>query len=654
MTDKRILGIIPARGGSKTIPRKNIKNILNRPLISYTIVEALKSKTLSNLIVSSEDDEIIRIAKSYGASVPFIRPDSLAQDDSLAIDVLTHAILELERKENVTYDAVVMLQPTTPLRTADDIDHCVTRLFESDYDSVISVVDVGAIHPHRMKKIVNDELVDYADETVENMPRQSLPSVYIRNGAIYATKRDVLINSKSLKGTKSHAYIMPPERSLNIDENLDLKFTELLMKEFDWSHIKEIDSISVPWKSWYGNESLNLSFPESWNVNISQMNDASAISEEDISHSISNPINSEKLSILAKQKNSVCIAVDDLTKPTQAFRIIPFILDELHHAGLSDENIYFIISTGTHRSLTHDELCKKLGIKIVSKYKIYCHSAYQNNKYLGDTSSGTPVYIDNLYLQADLKIGIGTLMPHPYAGFSGGGKIVLPGLAGIESIDVNHKPVNKSLQGKIGQVENNSRRADIEEAANMAGLDFIVNTISNSLGDTASIYSGNPVDVFNTASKKAVEVYSTNVPYNMDVGIFNAFPRDTWFLLALNSLNVWGSRDSDKEIVRKGGTIVVITSASEGIGEHGLVGKGMIHHVRRDKHGTFGGPLQDRNLVFYCPTINQNYIYDHYSEDVKIFNDWNLLIRELQKQHGKDTDAVIFPNSSLQIDSNLV
>ena len=126
---------------------------------------------------------------------------------------------------------------------------------------------------------------------------------------------------------------MPPERSLNIDENLDLKFTELLMKDFDWSHIKEINSISVPWKSWYGNESLNLTFPESWNVNISQMNDASAISDKDISYLISNPINSEKLSILAKQKNSVCIAVDDLTKPTQAFRIIPFILDELHQSG---------------------------------------------------------------------------------------------------------------------------------------------------------------------------------------------------------------------------------------------------------------------------------------------------------------------------------
>ena len=356
MTDKHILGIIPARGGSKTIPRKNIKSILDRPLISYTIVEALKSKTLSNLIVSSEDDEIIRISKSYGASVPFIRPDSLAKDDSLAIDVLTHAVLELEKKENTTYDAVVMLQPTTPLRTSEDIDYSVNKLFESDYDSVISVVDVGAIHPYRMKKIVNDELVDYADETVENMPRQALPPVYIRNGAIYATKRDILINSKSLKGSKSHAYIMPPERSLNIDENLDLRFTELLMQDFDWSHIKKINSISVPWKSWYGNESLNLTFPESWNVNISQMNNAASISDQEISHSISNPLNSEKLSVLAKQKKSVCIAVDDLTKPTQAFRIIPFILEELHNSGLSNENIYFIISTGTHRTFTHDVL----------------------------------------------------------------------------------------------------------------------------------------------------------------------------------------------------------------------------------------------------------------------------------------------------------
>ena len=654
MTSNRVLGIIPARGGSKTIPRKNLTRILNKPLISYTIVEALKAKTLSKVIVSSEDEEIINVSKSYGASVPFVRPNSLADDDSLAIDVLTHAVLEIEKQDNITYDIIVMLQPTTPLRTFQDIDNCVNKLITSNSDSVISVVDVGAIHPSRMKKILNDELVDYADETIENMPRQNLTPVYIRNGAVYATKRDILVNSKSLKGTNSLAYIMKPERSLNIDENLDLKLTELIMKDFDWSHIKEINSISIPWKSWYGNESLDLTFPKEWNVDLSQMNDSDKINDSHIEHSILNPLNSDKLSILAKDRKSICIVVDDLTKPTQAFRIIPYILNELKQAGLSKENIYFLISTGTHRSLTHFELEKKLGVDIISEYKVYCHNAYQNNKYLGDTSSGTPVYIDNLFLQADLKIGIGTLMPHPYAGFSGGGKIVMPGLAGIKSIDVNHKPVNKSLQGKIGQVENNSRRADIEEAAKMAGLDFIVNTLSNSLGDTAAIFSGNPETVFSTAAKKAIEIYSTDVPYNVDVGVFNAFPRDTWFLLALNSLNVWGSRDADKEIVRKGGTIVVITASSEGLGEHGLVGKGMIHHVRRDKHGTFGGPLKGRNLIFYCPTINKNYLKDHYPDDVKIFNDWNSVITELINTHGNDTDVVVFPNSSLQIDSNIV
>ena len=384
------------------------------------------------------------------------------------------------------------------------------------------------------------------------------------------------------------------------------------------------------------------------------MNDAQEIQDQDIEKSITNPLNTDKLSIQTKKCKSVCIAVDDLTKPTEAFRIIPLILQELHYAGIRDDAIYFIVSTGTHRSLTFAELCKKLGKNIVDNYKVYCHNAYQNNKFLGDTSNGTPVYIDNLYLQADFKIGIGTLMPHPYAGFSGGGKIVMPGLAGIESIDVNHRPVNESLQGKIGQVEGNSRRDDIEEASKMAGLDFIVNTISNSLGKTAAVFTGNPDSVFLSASKEALKIYSTKVSYNVDIGIFNAFPRDTWFLLALNSLNVWGSRDSDKEIVRRGGSIVIITASSEGIGEHGLVGKGMLHHIRRDKHGTFGGPLQDRHLIFYCPTVNQSYIYDHYPDHVKVFNKWNFVIDELRKHHPKNPKTVIFPNSSLQIDSNLI
>ena len=324
-------------------------------------------------------------------------------------------------------------------------------------------------------------------------------------------------------------------------------------------------------------------------------------------------------------------------------------LKELKKSIKNDDQIFFLISTGTHRSLTHDDLVKKLGSSIVSKYRVYSHSAYQNNKFIGKTSMGTPLYVDKLFLESDLKIGIGTLMPHPYAGFSGGGKIVMPGLAGIESIDKNHKPVNSALQGTIGDVNGNSRRSDIEEAATMAGLNFIINTVSNSFGKTVAVFSGHPKHAFKVAAKKALSVYATDFSYGYDVGIFNAFPRDTWFLLSLNSLNIWSSRNPDREIVRKGGTIVIINASSEVMVEHGLVGKGMKHHVKRHKHGTFKGPLEGRNIIFFAPNINQNSIYDHYSEDVKVFTKWNDVINELHSKHKTKTNVGIFPSSSLQL-----
>ncbi len=227
---EKVLGIVPARGGSKAIPRKNIRNILGIPLLAYTIREALRAKTLTRLIVSSEDSEILTIARQYGTETPFVRPRELATDDSLAIDVAIHATTTMEEQEGLEYDYVVVLQPTTPLRTAGDIDGAVMKLIQSGADSVISVVDVGALHPYRMKRIVNGFLVDYAKEEIENMPRQNLPPIYIRNGAIYATKRDVLVKKRTFKGTACVPYEMPDERSVNIDSKLDLLLAESLLR----------------------------------------------------------------------------------------------------------------------------------------------------------------------------------------------------------------------------------------------------------------------------------------------------------------------------------------------------------------------------------------------------------------------------------------
>lgn len=227
----RVLGVIPARGGSKGVPRKNIAPILGKPLIAYTIEAAIASKRLTDVIVSTDDDEIARVARDCGAQVPFKRPAELATDRAQAIPTIQHAVREMEAARGYRYDAVVMLQPTTPLRTAKDIDECVEKLFRTDADSVISVVEVGGYHPVRMKRIVNDELVDYAEEEIENRPRQELAPVYLRAGSVYATKRDVLMEQNSFKGRISRPYIVPSERHANIDSLIDLKIAEWKLLE---------------------------------------------------------------------------------------------------------------------------------------------------------------------------------------------------------------------------------------------------------------------------------------------------------------------------------------------------------------------------------------------------------------------------------------
>jgi CMP-N,N'-diacetyllegionaminic acid synthase len=223
MNSKKILGVIPARGGSKGIPNKNIIDVGGEPLIYYTIKAGSNSKMLTQCVVSTESDEIERVAKACGGDVPFKRPEDLSSDNAVSMPVMKHAIQFMEKKQKCKYDIVVMLQPTTPLRLAEDIDNSLILLEETKADAVISVVDVGANHPLRMKRVVDGRLINYIDQGYENMqPRQELPPVYIRNGAIYAVKRDVLMENDSWVGSDVRAYIMPTERSINIDAIQDL------------------------------------------------------------------------------------------------------------------------------------------------------------------------------------------------------------------------------------------------------------------------------------------------------------------------------------------------------------------------------------------------------------------------------------------------
>jgi CMP-N,N'-diacetyllegionaminic acid synthase len=227
-----ILAIILARGGSKSVPRKNIRPICSIPLIGYTIREGLKSKYISRLIVSTEDEEIAKIAREFGAEVPFKRPKELATDTASSKACLQHATKFMEESEGRPYDYIVELMVTNPLKTVEDIDVAIEKLITTGADSVIGVAKLEEHHPLRIKKIVDDRIVDFCLPEPNEARRQDLKlDAYIRNGSIYAMRRDVLMIQDRRYGTaNSHPYIFPPERSINIDSLEDFYVAEYRIK----------------------------------------------------------------------------------------------------------------------------------------------------------------------------------------------------------------------------------------------------------------------------------------------------------------------------------------------------------------------------------------------------------------------------------------
>ena len=203
MEKNNILGITLARGGSKSVYKKNIRELCGKPLIAYTISEALKSNFLTRYIISTDDPEIKNIAEKNGAEVPFIRPADLATDKASSMVALKHAIDFVEKEEGISYDYVVELMCTNPLKTVNDIDSCINKLIQTGADSVIAVHKLDDHHPIRIKKIVEDRIVDFCLSEPLDSRRQDLkPNAYIRSGAIYALKRDELMIRNNRYGTK--------------------------------------------------------------------------------------------------------------------------------------------------------------------------------------------------------------------------------------------------------------------------------------------------------------------------------------------------------------------------------------------------------------------------------------------------------------------
>lgn len=222
---KRVLAVIPARGGSKGVPRKNIRDLAGKPLIAWSIEAAKQSGYIDRVILSSEDDEIIQTAAAWGCDVPFVRPAHLAADDTPGIDPILHAL-----EQQPEYDYVVLLQPTSPLRTAEDIDATIEQLLSAQAPCCVTVTEPSK-SPYWMYTLQEDNRMQPLIQQDLVTRRQDLPKAFALNGAVYVADTKWLQQTRSFLAAGTVAHIMPSDRSFDIDTELDLFLADALLKK---------------------------------------------------------------------------------------------------------------------------------------------------------------------------------------------------------------------------------------------------------------------------------------------------------------------------------------------------------------------------------------------------------------------------------------
>lgn len=228
MKNREAIALIPARGGSKGLPNKNIRELFGKPLIAWTIIEAKKSPHIKKIIVSTDSKKIARIAKCHGADEIILRPKSLATDKSKMIDTVIHAVKYLSKNRH-SFEIIVLLQPTSPLRKAMDVDKAIRLLSLNNAMSIVSVCEVDD-HPLFANTLPSDgRMNNFLTRNIERKNRQELPTYYKLNGAIYLARIDYIKKEKSFYGKQTFAYIMPKERSIDIDNELDFIKAEIIL-----------------------------------------------------------------------------------------------------------------------------------------------------------------------------------------------------------------------------------------------------------------------------------------------------------------------------------------------------------------------------------------------------------------------------------------
>jgi nickel-dependent lactate racemase len=407
--------------------------------------------------------------------------------------------------------------------------------------------------------------------------------------------------------------------------------------------------VKVPQFPWYGDTELELNFPESWVVIVPRMAGENAVklSDQQIREALQNPIGSCRLAELARGRKEVCILFDDLTRPTKAANIVPCVLEELREGGIRDENIRFIAALGLHGAMKLMDFQKKLGDEIPKSFLVFNHNPYENCTYLGNTSQGTPVYVNSEFMACDLRIAIGCIVPHPTAGFGGGGKMIMPGISHVDSIAANHSNLCLTTEsgGMVfdnwGRVDNNPQRLDMEEISQMARLDFSINALVNIRRETVGLFAGDFVQAHRAGVKIARDIYATKAVESADIVVVNAYVKANEAALVVTL--------GSKMLKECGGDLVVTANIPEGQ---------ICHYLIRSFGKDMGGQLWGKQTEL--PTrVNRMYALGPYLDkagldwigpidSISILDSWAEILAELQIDYKDKAKVVVIPDGTLQ------
>jgi nickel-dependent lactate racemase len=395
---------------------------------------------------------------------------------------------------------------------------------------------------------------------------------------------------------------------------------------------------TIRWGAWSEDRDLPLSFPPGWSVEHCAPRDAADLGVEEIAAAIGNPIGTAPLAELARGRRRPCIVIDDLSRPTRGHLLVPPILDELRRAGIPAEDVLILGGVANHRPMLREDFLLKVGREVLERCQVLNHFSWDNCTPVGETSLGTAIEINADLLACDLRILVGSIIPHGAAGFSGGAKLLMPGVASARSALAFHR--GSALRGGYG-LDDAPARLEAEEAARMAGIDFIVNSVPTSRLGVGAVVAGDVVAAHRAGVALARPIFASPTPAHRDVCVLSLYPKDTEFLQHVTAFSPW--KTAPEPIVREGGTVVVALAGAEGFGVHSLFGPGMQLSAGRPTR------LRDRDVVFMCPNLVAGELPTGVREGTVLLPTWTATRAWLEDKHGPQASVAVYPCATMQL-----